>query len=47
MHIQDKVQYSDEIFELLDKEAHIYFCVLKGMMPGIQYTLKRVAEERR
>jgi sulfite reductase alpha subunit-like flavoprotein len=39
MHIQDKVQYSDEIFELLDKEAHIYFCVLKGMMHGIQYTL--------
>jgi ferredoxin--NADP+ reductase len=47
MHIQHKVQYSDGIFELLDKEAHIYFCVLKGMMLGIQYTLKRVAEERR
>ncbi|CAA6661808.1 unnamed protein product [Spirodela intermedia] len=28
------------------KSAHIYFCGLKGMMPGIQDTLKRVAEER-
>ena len=35
MHIQDKVEYSDGIFKLLDKEAHIYFCGLKGMMPEI------------
>jgi ferredoxin--NADP+ reductase len=47
MHVQDKIEeYNDESFELLDKGAHIYFCGLKGMMPGIQYTLKRVAEER-
>lgn len=47
MYVQDKIEeYSDEIFELLDKGAHIYFCGLKGMMPGIQDTLKRVAEER-
>jgi ferredoxin--NADP+ reductase len=36
MYIQDKVEeYSDEIFEKLDKGAHIYFCGLKGMMPGM------------
>lgn len=47
MYVQDKIEeYSDEIFKLLDNGAHIYFCGLKGMMPGIQDTLKRVAEER-
>lgn len=35
MYIQDKVEeYADEVFDLLDKGAHIYFCGLKGMMPG-------------
>merc|ERR1719313_973439 len=44
MYIQDKVEeYSDEIFDRLDKGAHIYFCGLKGMMPGIQDMLKKVA----
>ncbi|GMP71693.1 hypothetical protein CsSME_00029999 [Camellia sinensis var. sinensis] len=47
MYVQDKIEeYSDEIFKLLDGGAHIYFCGLKGMMPGIQDTLKRVAKER-
>ncbi|KAJ0852646.1 putative ferredoxin--NADP(+) reductase [Helianthus annuus] len=47
MYVQDKIEeYSDEIFKMLDKGAHIYFCGLKGMMPGIQETLKRVAVER-
>ncbi|KAK9749148.1 hypothetical protein RND81_02G105500 [Saponaria officinalis] len=47
MYVQDKIkEYSDEIFKLLDNGAHIYFCGLKGMMPGIQDTLERVAEER-
>ncbi|KAJ7568585.1 hypothetical protein O6H91_01G039300 [Diphasiastrum complanatum] len=47
MYVQDKIEeYSEEIFKLLDGGAHIYFCGLKGMMPGIQDTLKRVAEER-
>ncbi|PWA58502.1 ferredoxin--NADP reductase, root-type isozyme protein [Artemisia annua] len=47
MYVQDKIEeYSDEIFKLLDNGAHIYFCGLKGMMPGIQETLKRVAVER-
>ena len=35
MYIQDKVEeYADEIFDLLEQGAHIYFCGLKGMMPG-------------
>lgn len=47
MYVQDKIEeYSDEIFKLLDGGAHIYFCGLKGMMPGIQETLKRVADQR-
>jgi len=47
MYIQDKVEeYSDEIFSKLDNGAHIYFCGLKGMMPGIQDMLKDVAEKK-
>jgi ferredoxin--NADP+ reductase len=47
MYVQDKIEeYSDEIFKRLDDGAHIYFCGLKGMMPGIQDTLKKVAEQR-
>ena len=30
-------EYADEVFDLLDNNgAHIFFCGLKGMMPGIQ-----------
>jgi ferredoxin--NADP+ reductase len=44
MYIQDKVEeYADEVFTKLDNGAHIYFCGLKGMMPGIQDMLKTVA----
>ena len=47
MYIQDKMEeYADEIFDKLDKGAHIYFCGLKGMMPGIQDMLKVVAEKK-
>ncbi|PNH10491.1 Ferredoxin--NADP reductase, chloroplastic [Tetrabaena socialis] len=47
MYIQDKVEeYSDEIFDLLDNGAHMYFCGLKGMMPGIQDMLERVAKAK-
>ena len=34
------------MFDLLDNGAHIYFCGLKGMMPGIQEMLERVAGEK-
>merc|ERR1719245_371805 len=47
MYIQDKVEeYADEVFKQLDDGAHIYFCGLKGMMPGIQDMLKGVAAEK-
>jgi len=47
MYIQDKVEeYADEVFSLLNEGAHIYFCGLKGMMPGIQDMLERVATEK-
>jgi len=45
MYIQDKVkEYSDEVFDRMDKGAHIYFCGLKGMMPGITEMLEGVAK---
>merc|ERR1711871_32368 len=48
MYIQDKVEeYSSDIFDRLDKGAHIYFCGLKGMMPGIQDMLKVVCESKK
>jgi ferredoxin--NADP+ reductase len=28
-------EYADEIFDLLDNGAYMYFCGLKGMMPGV------------
>jgi len=47
MYIQDKVEeYADEVFKMLDDGAHIYFCGLKGMMPGIQDMLKGVAASK-
>ncbi|XP_073395423.1 ferredoxin--NADP reductase, root isozyme, chloroplastic-like [Physcomitrium patens] len=47
MYVQDKIEdYSEELFNLLDTGAHIYFCGLRGMMPGFQVTLQRVAESR-
>lgn len=37
MYIQDKIEeYADEVFDLLTSGAHMYFCGLKGMMPGKQ-----------
>ena len=48
MYIQDKVEeYSDEIFDRLDKGAHIYFCGLKGMMPGINDMLEAVCKAKK
>merc|ERR1712127_58290 len=47
MYIQDKVEeYADEVFEKLQNGAHIYFCGLKGMMPGITDMLKGVAASK-
>lgn len=34
------------MFDLLDNGAHMYFCGLKGMMPGILDMLQRVSKEK-
>jgi ferredoxin--NADP+ reductase len=47
MYIQDKVEeYGEEVFQLLQEGAIIYFCGLKGMMPGINEMLERVATSK-
>merc|ERR1712054_315995 len=47
MYIQDKMkEYADEIFNKLDNGAHIYFCGLKGMLPGITGMLEAVASSK-
>ena len=39
-------QNGKELFNRLDNGAHIYFCGLKGMMPGILESLEGVAKEQ-
>lgn len=47
MYVQDRLAESaEELFDRLDKGAHIYFCGLKGMMPGIIETLEQVASSK-
>merc|ERR1712176_1426476 len=47
MYIQDKVEeYADEVFDKLENGAHIYFCGLKGMMPGINDMLEGVSKKK-
>merc|ERR1719390_590972 len=47
MYIQDKVEeYADDIFTRLENGAVMYFCGLKGMMPGIQEMLKGVCAKK-
>jgi len=47
MYIQDKVEeYGKEVFELMNLGAHIYFCGLKGMMPGVLGAMESVAKSQ-
>merc|ERR1712070_153418 len=47
MYIQDNMAESaEEIFTALDNGAHIYFCGLKGMMPGIQDMLETTCKAK-
>jgi len=47
MYIQDKVaEYADEVFDKMDNGAHMYFCGLKGMMPGITEMLEGVSAKK-
>jgi ferredoxin--NADP+ reductase len=44
LYVQDVLsQHADELFAKLENGAHIYFCGLKGMMPGILDALEQVA----
>jgi ferredoxin--NADP+ reductase len=44
MYIQDKLEFhANEIFARMERGAHLYFCGLRGMMPGIMATLERAA----
>jgi len=47
VYVQDKVaEYADEVFDRMDRGAHMYFCGLKGMMPGITQMLERVSGDK-
>merc|ERR1712176_267898 len=47
MYIQDKMEeYADQIFDLLEEGAILYVCGLKGMMPGINDMLEKVATSK-
>ena len=39
-------EYADEIFERLENGAVMYFCGLKGMMPGITAMLEEVSAKK-
>ena len=46
-HLPSQVEeYADDIFARLESGAHMYFCGLKGMMPGIQDMLKAVCDKK-
>merc|ERR1712187_136943 len=40
------VEYTDDIFTRMDNGAHMYFCGLKGMMPGITEMLETVSKDK-
>jgi ferredoxin--NADP+ reductase len=47
LYVQDVLaERADELLQRLDDGAVIYFCGLKGMMPGILEALERVASDR-
>jgi len=47
LYVQHVLQEkADILWEKLDNGAQIYFCGLKGMMPGIVEALDKVARER-
>lgn len=47
LYVQHVLQErADELLERLDKGAVIYFCGIKGMMPGIRAALEQVAHDR-
>lgn len=46
MYIQDRLQeHADELFERIGNGAHIYFCGLRDMMPGILSMFESTCEK--
>ena len=47
MYVQDRMaEHAEELFERMAHGAHMYFCGLKGMMPGILEMLEGVAASK-
>jgi len=47
MYVQHKLEeHGEEIFERMNNGAHIYFCGLKSMMPGILETFRVICERK-
>jgi len=47
MYVQHRLEENgEEIFERLTNGAHIYFCGLKSMMPGILDTFKAICTRK-
>lgn len=47
LYVQDVLaENADLLFAKLENGAHIYFCGLKGMMPGILEALEQVASQK-
>lgn len=47
LYVQDALaQQADQLLERLQGGANIYFCGLKGMMPGILEALEDVCEQK-
>ena len=44
MFVQHRMEeYADEVFDRLQNGAHMYLCGLRGMLPGVQESLQKVA----
>ena len=44
MFVQHRMEeHAEELYDRLEKGAHLYMCGLRGMLPGVQELLKQVA----
>jgi ferredoxin--NADP+ reductase len=47
MYVQHRVaEYGKEIYERMDKGAHLYICGLKGVVGGMNEMFEKVAAEK-
>lgn len=46
-YVQHRIkENADEVFKRIEGGAHVYFCGLKGMMPGIEETFQQACADR-